>query len=89
MSLTLQELFEHRNYNPEDEGVQTLIAKYYVIIRQFWGTHNTADTQAEQFAGLGQLYIDDKRFKLVNGEYNEEFAVFIRKAMKFFAEHSL
>lgn len=89
MSLTLQVLYEQRNNDPEQKQVQILVEKYYVIIRQFWGTHNSTDTQKEQFTGLGQLYVNDKRFKLVNNEYNEEFAVFISKAMKFFAEHSL
>lgn len=89
MSLTLQDLYKQRNNNPGQEQVQILVEKYYGIIRQFWGTHNSTDTQSEQFIGLGQLYVDDKRFKLINGEYNEEFAVFLSKAMKFFAEHSL
>lgn len=82
-------LFAMRQQDPESEPVQKLIARHYTIIRQFWGTANSADPQAEAYEGLGQLYVSDERFTLVDGQAQPEYALFMSKAMRYFAKNSL
>ena len=85
----VNELFALRNEPPEHENVQHAIARHYKIIRQFWGTANTEDPQAEAYAGLGHLYVNDERFTMINGKPQPEFAAFMQKAMRHFADTQL
>lgn len=80
-------LFVLRNEDPASPAVQFEITRHYHNIRRFWGTHNTADKQAAAYAGLGELYMNDARFTRLNGQPQPEFALFLRKAMKHFAEN--
>lgn len=83
------ELYHLRNENPTGLRVQVLIAQHYEIIRQFWGTSQLADKQAEAYAGLGQLYLDDPRFTVIDGKPQLEYARFMQKAMGYFADTQL
>ena len=74
---------------PDAAAVQQVIARHYDIIRKFWGTHGSADKQAEAYAGLGQLYVDDERFTLIDGRPQPGFAAFMQKAMASFAQTML
>jgi len=74
---------------PDSPAVQFEIARHYQNIRSFWGTENEVDTQAAQYAGLGQLYLAEPSYTRINGEPNAAFALFMSKAMKHFAETSL
>ena len=80
------ELFALRHESPESDKVQQLIARHYQIIRKFWGTSQSPDKQAEAYAGLGDLYVSDDRFTMVNGVPQPEFTLFLQKAMKYFAD---
>lgn len=84
-----KQLFEARAEAHDNEQVQTMIARHYEMIRAFWGTEGSDDQQAEAYAGLGQLYVDDERFTLVDGETHPDFARFLQQAMKHFAETKL
>ena len=84
-----QALFALKNEAPEHANVQLLIARHYECIRKFWGTSNSADRQAEAYAGLGQLYVSDERFTAIEGEPQPEFALFLQRAMAFFAQTEL
>ena len=75
--------------NPESAAVQFEIARHYQNIRSFWGTQHDANPQAAQYAGLGELYLADKRYTRINGEPNEQFGEFMCKAMKYYAETNL
>ncbi len=75
--------------DPESTAVQLWISKHYVVIRKFWGTHGSKDTQREAYAGLGDLYVADERFTMVDGKANPAFALFLKKAMAFFARTKL
>ncbi len=75
--------------DPETTKVQDQIARHYINIRKFWGTINMPDPQAEAYKGLGQLYVSDIRFAKVEGEPNAEFALFMSKAMAYFADTKL
>jgi DNA-binding transcriptional MerR regulator len=84
-----EKLFMLLHENPESDIVQEQIAKHYQNIRLFWGTSDYADTQKEQYKGLGQLYVADERFSLIEGKTQPDFALFKSKAMSFFADKKL
>lgn len=71
---------------PHNISVQTHIAQHYSIIRKLWGTEHEANPQRKQYAGLGQLYVDDPRYTTFNGAPHPEFACFMRDAMKHYAD---
>ena len=78
-----------QNEAPHSEVVQQAVAEHYQLIRKFWGTSNFDDPQAEAYAGLGALYVNDERFTQIDGQAQPEFAAFLSKAMTYYAEHSL
>lgn len=82
-------LFAKRTMDPASDDVQELIAAHYAVTRRLWGTTQSADKQAEAYAGLGQLYLSDDRFTMVNGQPQPEFADFLSKAMSHFAKTRL
>jgi DNA-binding transcriptional MerR regulator len=84
-ALTAEKLFALRYENPASERVQKEIAAHYELIREFWGTAGSSDNQAEAYAGLGDLYVADERYTLVEGKPQPEFAKFMQQAMKHFA----
>lgn len=82
-------LFAMKDLDPHSKKVQDQIMEHYGYIRKFWGTANLADKQAEAYAGLGQLYVDDGRFTVVDGKPQPKFAAFLCDAMAHFAIHRL
>ena len=82
-------LFDLHTEDPESDQVQQLIAQHYVIIRKFWGTSQKADKQAEAYAGLGDLYVNDERFSMHKGKPQPAFARFLQKAMRHYADTQL
>jgi len=75
--------------DPKSAVVQQQIARHYHNIRGFWGTVQSPDLQAEAYAGLGDLYVADERFTLVEGKANPAYAQFLQKAMRYFADTQL
>lgn len=75
--------------DPASTVVQAQIALHYQNIRQFWGTAHSPDKQAEAYKGLGQLYVADERFTMVNKLPNPAYALFLSKAMSHFADTQL
>lgn len=82
-------LFTLKDQDPTHMQVQKLIARHYEIIRIFWGTSGSSDKQAEAYKGLGQLYVNDERFTLIEGQSQPEYALFLSKAMAYFADNHL
>ncbi|MFN8428490.1 MAG: MerR family transcriptional regulator [Spirosomataceae bacterium] len=80
-----EKLFTLKEEDFRSEEVQALVALHYQNIRQFWGTVNSPDPQAEAYAGLGQLYVDDPRFTQADGQDQPAFARFMQNAMEYFA----
>lgn len=68
--------------DPYSIAVQQLIARHYRTIEQFWGRI----PGAEGYRGLAQLYLDDERFTMLDGKPNREFAEFLNKAMRHYAD---
>lgn len=85
----IEKLLSMSNEDPESQQVQEQISKHYTVIRKFWGTHESKDNQAEAYAGLGELYVQDERYTMVNGKPNPFFAQFMRKAMRYYAQTRL
>ncbi|MBA4849788.1 MerR family transcriptional regulator [Emticicia sp. BO119] len=82
-------IFALKNGDPTSKQTQKLIAKHYEIIRIFWGTSDLSDKQAEAYKGLGQLYVNDERFTILDGQPQPEYALFLSKAMTYFADNHL
>ncbi|MGZ3757219.1 MAG: MerR family transcriptional regulator [Mucilaginibacter sp.] len=78
-----------KNENPASVSVQSLIHQHYLIIRQFWGTAGDANKQAAAYKGLGDLYVADERFTMVNGVAQPELNLFLSEAMTYYADHEL
>lgn len=65
---------------PDDPDVQTLIARHYVWITNFY------DPSLEMYRGLSQMYVDDARFTEFYDKHKPGLAVFMRDAMAEYAE---
>ncbi|WP_028925091.1 MerR family transcriptional regulator [Pseudonocardia acaciae] len=72
--------------SPDGDEAQEITQRQYEWITDGWrGTRPTA----EQFAGLGQLYVDDPRFTANYDRHGDGTAAFVRDAMKAYAERRL
>jgi len=68
---------------PDDHRVQQLIAGHYSIVCNFW-TPN-----AEQYSGLGQMYVDDPRFRADYDVHDKHLVEFFRDAIDHYAVNNL
>ncbi|MBD2703122.1 MerR family transcriptional regulator [Spirosoma sp. BT702] len=85
-----QKLASLVHQDPTSPAVQEQIARHYVNIRGFWGEEACQSKDMQKaYKGLAQLYIDDPRFTTQNGQENPEYAVFLNKAMVYFADTQL
>jgi DNA-binding transcriptional MerR regulator len=82
-------LFTLRNEDPTSDEVQKHIEQHYTITRKFWGTAHWSDKQPSAYKGLGQGFVADPRYTTIEGEQHPEFALFLSKAMEYFAETTL
>ena len=91
MENVFNDLFDLRNDSPEGDIVQQHIANHYEIVGKFWGNSVLSDQRAFAYAGLGDLYVNDDRYlaNVTDGGPKPEFALFLQKAMKYFAENNL
>jgi DNA-binding transcriptional MerR regulator len=64
-------------------SVQELIQLHYEITSLFW------TPTAEAYRGLGQMYVDDKRFSRTIGGDDDSVAVYLRDAMNVYADQRL
>jgi DNA-binding transcriptional MerR regulator len=71
---------------PDSDEVQAITRRQYEWVTIGWqGRRPTA----AQFAGLGQMYVDDPRFTANYDKHGEGTVAFIRDAMKVYAERNL
>lgn len=66
-----------------DERVQELVDLHFQVINLFW-TPN-----AEAYRGLGQMYVDDERFRQAIGQGNDALVTYLRDAMAVYADQRL
>ncbi len=85
----VQKLLSLMKEDPKSANVQRQIARHYANIREFWGTAGNVDLQADAYCGLGELYVNDERFTMIDNKPNTDFAHFMCQAMRFFAETNL
>lgn len=69
--------------DPADAEVQAAIARHHAWIENFY------PAPAEQYAGLGQMYAEDERFRAHYDAYAPGLADFMRDAMAIYAETAL
>lgn len=81
-----QQLFKLHTSAPESDAVQMEVARHYVNVRKFWGTHGMSNVQRREYKGLGTLYEADERFTMVDGLAQPAFAKFLSQAMAYFAD---
>lgn len=72
IAIELAALMDHEPSHPE---VQTLIARQHSQINQFY------DCSLEMFRALGQMYVDDVRFRNNYNRHRPGLALFMRDAV--------
>ncbi|MBF0707951.1 MerR family transcriptional regulator [Alkalihalobacillus hwajinpoensis] len=77
-------LADLRNGSPEAAEAQKAIHDWYEFLNGKVGYHYTL----EAFEGLGQVYVDDERFTKNIDQYGEGLALFMRDAMKVYADRN-
>ncbi|MFB5662584.1 MerR family transcriptional regulator [Alteribacillus sp. HJP-4] len=80
MNNVYRELAKVRHLAPESEEAQASIKKWYVLLNKM-GSYSV-----DAFKGLGQLYVDDKRFTANIDQFGEGLAAFMRDAMAIYAD---
>jgi MerR family transcriptional regulator, thiopeptide resistance regulator len=65
-----------------DADVQAVIAEHYRFVERFWSSAPTA----EAYKGLGALYTEDARFTATFDALEPGLAVFVRDAMRRYAD---
>jgi DNA-binding transcriptional MerR regulator len=66
-----------------DASVQDMIQLHYDVTCLFWTPNQAA------YKGLGQLYVDDERFRQAIGNGNDALVEYMRDAMTVFADNNL
>ena len=66
-----------------DLSVQEMVQLHFEVTSLFW------TPTAEAYRGLGQMYVDDKRFSRTIGGDDDSVAVFLRDAMNVYADERL
>ena len=69
--------------DPADPEVQALIARHHATIESFY--HATADI----YRSLGSLYVEHPEFRAYYEKYALGLPEFMRRAMKYYADHVL
>ncbi len=77
-------LADLRDGSPEADEAQKAIHDWYEFLNGNVGYHYTL----EAFEGLGQMYVDDERFTKNIDHYGEGLALFMRDAMKVYADQN-
>lgn len=67
-------------HDPASPEVQAAIAKHHAWIENFY------TAPAEMYAGLGQMYAEDERFRAYYDKFAPDLADFMRDAMAIYAE---
>lgn len=72
--------------SPDGAEAQEITRRQYEWISAGWQGRGPS---AEAFAGLGQMYVDDPRFTANYDAHGEGTAVFVRDAMRVYADRNL
>ncbi|KAA0549361.1 MerR family transcriptional regulator [Bacillus sp. BGMRC 2118] len=80
---TYRKLAALRNDSPESKQSQAAIEEWYHQLNKM------GNYSFEAFKGLGQLYVQDERFTKNIDQFGEGLAMFMCKAMEFYADRKL
>jgi len=72
--------------DPGSPEVQDSVRVHYHQIRQFWGTAGEADPQLKAYQCLGEMYTQDERYTIIDGQPSQAFAQFLSKAITHFVQ---
>ena len=75
-------LAEIRHTDPTSKEAQKRIEEWYALLNKM------GNYSLEAFAGLGEMYVADERFTKNIDQFGEGLAVFMRDAMKVYAENN-
>lgn len=81
--LKLAEL-SNTNIDPNSDEVQELILQHFKYMAVYWGV-KTIEIKKEQYLGLADLYIEDKRFTTINDVIYPNMGKFLKESMNSFA----
>lgn len=82
MNERFQSVAEHRHLHPSSEKAQTEMRAWFNELNEI------GDYSFAAFKGLGEMYVEDGRFKENINQYGEGLAEFMCEAMKVFAENN-
>ncbi len=71
---------QEKGFAIDSPEVQKMIAQHFNSLRTFY------EPSYEMYRGLGQMYVDDPRFTAYYEKFGKGLAVFMRDAMKHFAD---
>ena len=71
-----------KHNEPDSVEAQEAIDEWYQFLNRNFGYHYSLDA----FKGLGQMYVDDKRFTKNIDRYGEGLSIFMRDAMAVYAD---
>lgn len=67
----------------DDERVQAVVKDHFAIVSLAW------EPGRDAYIGLGEMYVEDDRFREVIGRGDDDMVEFLRDAMKVFANRNL
>lgn len=76
-----QEIAQSMPLGAASKAVQTLIARHYESLRQFY------EPNPQMYRGLGQMYVDDPRFSAYYEKFAPGLATFLCDAINIFCDH--
>lgn len=82
MNAIYRKLSELKNTSPESDEAQAAIKEWYDFLNHNTGHHYSLDA----FKGLGQMYVEDKRFTNNIDKFGDGLAEFMRDAMAIYAD---
>ena len=78
-----------KDKEPVSTEVHAVVHLHYLNTRKLWGTDGTVDKQAENYKGLGKLYLTDERITMIDGVPQPELNAFLSVAMAYYADNQL
>ncbi|WP_085523460.1 MerR family transcriptional regulator [Tuberibacillus sp. Marseille-P3662] len=84
MNAIYRRLAALRKESPQSDEAQGAIKEWYDFLNSNFGGYYSLDV----FKGLGQMYVDDKRFTQNIDQFGEGLAVFMRDAMAMYADRN-
>jgi len=76
----MKDLSKNMDNGPKSQEVQDLMAKHYESLRNFY------EPSLQMYRGLGNMYVQDKRFSSFFDKYKPGLAEFMRDAINYYCD---